>query len=182
MGGAQAVAPDHARHHFLAGAGFAFDDHGGVGGRDARDHLVNLHHGRRVADHLGFRHLFAGGLAALVAAGGLGALDGVDHHIQIEGLSDIVERAAAGGGHHGLHGAAAGHQNHCAERVAEAGGFQHVQSGAFIHVNIGDHDGVRFARVQPIERVAGGGNGVHQIPLRLERRLNGELQRRIVFH
>src|ERR1035437_9982621 len=49
--GAQAEAMDHARHQFLAGAGLAFDHHGGIGGGDAHHLLVNIHHGGRTADH-----------------------------------------------------------------------------------------------------------------------------------
>ena len=37
-------------------------DHGGVGGRGARDGLVDLHHGRRAADHLGFGQFLLFGL------------------------------------------------------------------------------------------------------------------------
>ena len=113
-------------------------------------------------------------------ARGFGALDGVEHHVQVEGLGDVVEGAAAGGRHHGLHGAAAGHQDHRAVRVLALGGFEHVQAGALVDVDIGDHDGVGVVR-QPLDGVAGGGYRVHRVALLFQGRLDGELERRIVF-
>ena len=53
-----AVAVNHPRDQFLAGAGFAFDQHGGVGGRGPRDRLIDLDHARRTADHFGLGQIF----------------------------------------------------------------------------------------------------------------------------
>ncbi len=150
-------------------------------GADARDGLVNFHHDRRVADHFGLGQFFLFGLGLAAVARGHGALDGVEHHVQVEGLGDVIERAAAGGGHDGLHGAAAGHQDHRAAGVLALGGIQDVEAGALIDIDIGNDD--RIGRIgQPLDGLAGGGNGVHGVSIRLEGRLDGELQCRIVFH
>ena len=44
------VVVDRVRDQLLAGAGLALDQDGGVGGRDAADHLVDLLHRRRAPD------------------------------------------------------------------------------------------------------------------------------------
>ena len=49
---------NHARHQLFAGARFAFDQHGGVGGRDVRNGFIDLNHTGRAADHLGLGQVF----------------------------------------------------------------------------------------------------------------------------
>src|SRR6185369_13024164 len=56
--GAQTIAPDHASHNFLAGAGLALDDYRGVGWGGPRNRLIDVDNPRRTADHLGFGQLF----------------------------------------------------------------------------------------------------------------------------
>ncbi len=68
--------------------------------------LVDLHHGGRAADHLGLRHLLGFDLFLFAAARRLRALDGLEHHVQVERLGDVVERAAARRRHHRFHRAA----------------------------------------------------------------------------
>jgi hypothetical protein len=124
----------------FAGAGLALDDHGGVGGSGPRHGLVDLHHGRRAADHLRLGQFLFFGFAPLIAARRLGTLDGVEQHVELEGFGDVIENAAAGSGHHRLDRAAAGHQDHRTERILALGGVQYVEAGALIDIDIGDHD------------------------------------------
>ena len=150
---------DHARHQFLAGAGLAFDEHGGVGGRDARGGLVDLHHGRRTADHVALGQFLFVGLVFLLAARRLGALHGFEHAVELERLGDVIERAAAGGRHHRFHGAAGGHEDDRAARILAPRRFQHIQAGAVIDVDIGDDDRIRLlaqaiAAPHPVEDTA----------------------------
>jgi hypothetical protein len=104
----------------------------------------------------------------------------VKQRIELEGLGDIFEGAALGGGHHGLHRPAAGHQDHGAARVLALGGIQHIQAGAFININIREDHWVRVV-AQALQSLTGGRHRVHRISLRLQRRDDCEIQIRIVF-
>ncbi len=148
--------------------------------RHARHGLVDLHHRGREADHLGLRHLFLFGFLLAAFAYGLGALDGIEHDVEIEGLGDVVERAAARGGHHGFDGAAPGHENYGTVGIVALGGIEHVEAGALIDVDIGNDDGI-FAIAQPLDGFAGGGYRIHRIALLFERGENRKLQAGIVF-
>ncbi len=178
---AHAEAVDHARHQVLTGTGLAFDNHRGVGGGRLGNGLINLYHSGRDANHLRLRQILFRGLIVGPVAGDFGARDGVQKDVQFEGLGNIVERPAAGSGHHRLNGAAPGHQNHRAQRVPALGGIQHVEAGALVDIDIGDHNRVGFVR-QTVDGVARGGNCFHLVPVSFQRGLNGELKRRIVFH
>ncbi len=91
------VVVQHARHQFLAGAGFPRDHHGEVGAREPGERAIDLLHRRRAADErqlLGFR---VGG-RALPAPPGLGKRPADDAYqlVQIERLGQVFERALFG--------------------------------------------------------------------------------------
>ena len=171
---------DHARHQFLAGAGFALDHHRGIGGRHAHHLLINLDHGRGAADHHALRQFLFLGFGFGIVARRLGPGQRVEQGVEFERLGDIFEGSAAGGGHHGFHRPAAGHQDDRAARVLALGGIQHVQAGALVDIDIGEDDRVGGI-AQTLHGLARGGHRVHRIPLRLQRREDGEIQIRIVF-
>ena len=140
---------NHAGDQFFAGAGLAFDQHGGVGGRHAREGLIDLDHARRAADHFCIGQIVDGGGLVLVLRGVqrfFGAADGLDHVRHFEGLGQIFECPAFGGRHHGFHAAAAGHQDHGAQWILFAGGVEDVDAGALVQINIGNDDGVGLGR------------------------------------
>ena len=64
--------------------------------------------------------------------------------------------------------------------IVALGGVQHVEAGALVDVDIGDDDGVGLA-AEALDGFAGGGDRIHVVAAGFERRLDGELQRRIVF-
>jgi hypothetical protein len=99
-------------------------------------HFVNLHHGGRAADHHALRQFLFLGFGFGIVARGLRPGQGVEQGVEFEGLGDIFECAALGGGHHGLHRPAAGHQDDRAARILALGRIQHIQAGAFVDIDI----------------------------------------------
>src|SRR5262249_48748150 len=141
---AAAEAVNHAGHQFFAGAGFALNDDGSVGGRDPGHGFVNLHHGGRAPDHLGLRKFFFLPFRFVFIAGGLGARDSVDHDVEIKRFGDVVEDAAAGSGHDSLHGPAAGHEDHGAAGILTLGGIENIKARTLVDIDVGDDDGKGF--------------------------------------
>ena len=133
---------NQASHQFLAGSGFAFDCHGGVGGRDARDFFIDLDHSRRAADHLAFGQFFLFGFLFGIVARGFGAHHRADHHIEVEWLGNVIESTAARGRYYGFHCAAPGHEDHRAKRILTLGCIENVQAGTLVNIDIGDDDRV----------------------------------------
>ena len=122
---AAAVVVQRARHHFLAGAGLAAQQHADVGGRDAADGLVDLLH-RRVPAHQRAELpdlLEAGaerGHLLGEAARGEGPLRQQQRLVEIEGLGQVVVGAVLHGGNRRLHRAVGGHDHDLRVRPAGA--------------------------------------------------------------
>ena len=64
--------------------------------------------------------------------------------------------------------------------IFSLGGFEHIEAGAFVDVDIGEDDGVGLF-AEALDGVAGGGGGVDGVALRFERGLDGELEVQVVF-
>ncbi len=116
----------------------------------------------------------------MLAHRGFGALHRVQHAVQLEGLGDIVERAALGGFHHRFDGAARGHQNHRALGILFAGSFQHVQPGALVDINVRNYDGIGVV-AQALQRFARRRHGVYRIAFQFQKGLDGISDGIIVF-
>ena len=134
-----------ARHHFLAGAGFAEDQHVGGGGRQGSDLLAQALHDRRAAEQPHVQLLAVGQRQAQAAV--------VQHQAaQVQGAAHAVEQMLAGegffqevvgAGTHGLHGqrhiAVAGDQQHRQLRVALLDLRQQLQAIQAGHADVADH-------------------------------------------
>ena len=174
---------NHARDQLLAGAGLAFDQHGRVGGRDPRERLIDLDHARRAADHFRIRQVVDGGGFVLILGRAqrlFGAPDGLDHLRHLERLGQILERPALGRRHHRFHAAASGHQDHGAQRVLFARGVQHIDAGALVQINVGDHDGIGLRR-QPLDRLARRADRLGLVALQLQHGHHGVPYRRVIL-
>ena len=145
-----------------------------------RTTFVNLHHGGRAADHYALRQFLFLGFGFGIVARGLRAGQRVEQGVPFEGLGDILECPALGSGHHRLHCPAASHQDHRAKRILALGGIQHIQAGALVDVDIGEDHRIGVV-AQTLDGLTSGGDGIHRIALRLQRRDDGEIQVRIVF-
>ena len=155
---------DHAGNELFAGAGFAFDEDGGFGGGDLGEGLIDFDHPGGGADHVGIGDVVDAGFFFVgFEEGGFGATDLFDHVVEVEGFSKIVECPAAGGGHDSFHGAAAGHENDGAVGVVFASGAEDIETGSFVDIDIGQHDGVIILG-ETNERFAGGADGVDGEP------------------
>ena len=181
--GAEAVGVEHVGDQFLAGAGFAFDEDERLGGCDARDGFVDVDEFGGGADHLGGEWIFGVDvLVVLVGAGGVfGAFDDFEEGVEFEGFGEIVEGAAAGGGHNGFHAATGGHENDGGVGVGGAGGVEDVDAGALVDVNIGDDDGVAIGG-EAGEGLGGGGDGLDGIAFEFEEGGDGGADGGVVFH
>ena len=110
--GARTVAMQRPRHQFLAGAGFAVDQHRDVGAGQTANGAEYLLHGRRLTDDLGgfafgFRVLYR--LAAVLIDGALHQVHGLIH---VEGLGHVFEGAALIGGYRTVQIGVGGHDDH----------------------------------------------------------------------
>ncbi|MNQ85387.1 hypothetical protein D3C85_1005480 [compost metagenome] len=124
--GAAGKVVQGARDQFLAGAGLALDQHGGVGRGDLADLAVELEHRRAGTDDADITIGIAGGSLVAAAAGAgafvrsrLGFLafledarDGLEHFVVIEGLGDVVDRAHLHRVHRRAQAGVAGHDQH----------------------------------------------------------------------
>src|SRR6185436_17937440 len=116
--GPVAVAVDGPGDQLLARPALALDEDGALAHRHAGDRLVDLRHGAGMADQhdrrvrVGVRRLPAVAVALELLDG---PLEGQLDLVELEGLGDVLERAALHGVHGGVHGAEAGH--HDVERL-----------------------------------------------------------------
>ena len=98
LAGARAVIVQRARHELLAGAGLAHHQHGHGGARQAADGAEHLLHRRRPTEELGNTRR-AARLAACLHAG-IGRAARERHGlVDVEGLRQVLERAALVGRH-----------------------------------------------------------------------------------
>ena len=155
---AQALRVDGARRQFLAGAGFAVDQHAAVGGRHQRNLLAQRLHGNAVAhDHAARLELLLE--FQVLAAQPLG-FDGVLQHDQRaldgERLFQEVEGAELGGAHRGLDVAVAGDHDDFGMVFALDQLLQRLQA-----VDAGQPD----VEQDHVERTCGAGVSRHSSPL-----------------
>ena len=154
--GARAVAVQGTRHQFLAGAGFAVDQHGGVGLREAADGAEHFLHRRRLAEDLR-RGLRLFGAAPVLALALLQrAADQFDRVVDVEGLGQVFERAALERGHRALQVGVGGHDDDragCGWRCCSC--LQQIQPGAAGHADVADHH-LRQVAGQRRQRLVGG--------------------------
>ena len=148
FGGAVGELVDGAGDDFLAAAGFAGDEDGGVGAGDAADELEDVLHGGRLADHG-----FAGGVGLgggargggfLGAQGLVGLEGGLDDRAEFVGEGGFAEEIVAAD----LHGLdedgsrrAAGSQDDEGVRVLEAEFLEQVEAGEGLGEQLGDDEG-----------------------------------------
>ena len=152
------VAVQHRRDQFLAGAGFAGDQHGRVGARDPPDRLVDLLHRRALADDQlarialaepgrQFQHLIAQTLVLEEA------LDRQQNLVQVERLGDVVVRSELHRLDRGRRAAVAGDDDHWqVNRSSRPSLTQHVEPAQPGHPDV-HHDQIRPHR--PLARQPG---------------------------
>ena len=142
---ARRQAVDRLRHHLLAGAALARDQHRGAAGRHLRDHLEHPVHGGGVAEQAA-RLLLPLQLAAQLAVGkgqlalGQRALDQQAQPLQVDRLLQEVVGAVAHRLHGNLHGRVAGEDDHPHGRVAFGDLLEKLVAGQARHAQIGDHE------------------------------------------
>src|SRR5262249_42329672 len=132
-----------AGHEFLAGAGLAENEDGGVGARDPADRLVDLLHRRASADkdvgrwrprRVILKHRRHG----QQAAGRTGACDHLLQRVVPEWLEQIVERAPLHRLDCQFRGSVAGDQDHRETGVAILDLIERLQAGRVRQVNVED--------------------------------------------
>ena len=154
-GGARTPRVDHVRHHFLAHAAFAGDEHARFRRRDERDFLEQRRHERAARDDLRRQNF----ILAITRRGGFGhargLLDGDEEFVQINRLGEIIDRAVA----HGLHSVAdvgvGGDEQDGQRGEPLSHALQRFQPGQPGHPHVGNHH-VRFLRLQNFKRALAG--------------------------
>ena len=134
---------DGAREEFFAGAAFAEQQHGGIGGGDALDLLADFADGSVFADDA--RKAVARGIffaedeifaQQFLLAGG--AVDEKFQVIEIDGFLEKIEGAFFHGGDGFFDGAECGEQNDRNGGVGLLGFAQHVEAGSAGHFQVGE--------------------------------------------
>ncbi len=134
---------DGARHHFLAGARFARDEHRGTARRHRFDHLAQVAHGLTAAYDAGQAVALFELLAQILVLGAQPALlEGRFEHVQqlfeLEGLADEIRGAALDGVDRVFHGAVAGDDDADDARVALQRRGQHFAAVDAGQAQVGD--------------------------------------------
>ena len=180
--GSRAVAMYHACDQFLARPRLAFNQYRRVFRRGQRDRLVDRDHSRRTADHLRLGQILGFNLVLVLdAERSLSPLHRVQKPVELKWFRQVIESAALGGAHHRLHGAPARHQNDGASGIGFARCPQYIQPGAFVQIDIGKNNRVRFF-LQPFQRLTGRRNSVHGIAFQLQKHNYRGPYRVIIFH
>ncbi|MCY1351773.1 hypothetical protein D9M69_380490 [compost metagenome] len=169
--GARRLLVNVARQHFLAGAGLAGDQHGGIAARHPCRQFEQLPASRFV------RH-------RTVAVDRQAALRVTRHqlqqHLGLERLDQVIGRALANRLHRALHRAERGHQQHRQLRVLRADAPKQLVAIHARHVDVADHQAEGLA-LQRRQRRLG---AVHrQVRMAAQRQGIGQrlAQRAIVF-
>ncbi len=155
-----------ARHDFLAGAGFAKDQHVGLGSGQGADLFAQASHGRRVAEQTAGQLLAVGqgqAQAAVVqhqTAQRQRAAHRVEQRLAGKGFFEEVVGAGAHRLHRELHVAMAGDQQHRQVGIAALQVGQQLQAVDARHADIADHHAVPVGRQTCLEgaRVLQAGN------------------------
>ena len=143
-GGARAVLVQCAGDELLAGAGLPGDEHRDARARQASDGAKHLLHRRRPSQQL--RHARrAGGLAAGRLAGAGGAPHQGHRLIDVEGLGQVLERAALVGGHCVAQIRVRRHDDDRQRRARVADAAQQLQPRGARHADVGDQHVRGFA-------------------------------------
>jgi uncharacterized protein YoaH (UPF0181 family) len=178
--GARAVLVQRARHQLLAAAALAGDEHRHVALRQAADGAEDVLHGRRLAEHLGHRHLR--GVAHRLAHALLHrAVDELHRLGHVEGLGQVLEGAALEGRDGAVEVGVGGHDDDRQLRQARLELRQQVQPRAAGHADVADQHLRLVAVVQRRHDVAGVGEAAHRELLARERLLEHEADRLIVI-
>ena len=183
---AAAVVMDGARQQFLAGAGFAADQHRGIALRHAGGHF------QHVEQHLrSTRDAFKSVLPIQAEAQAVhllhqsamlhGAVDHQHEFFVVDRLGDVVVGSGLHGGHGGLHGSKRGNHDHRRLRIQLANLLQQIHPGDAGHLQIGDQQrwNVLLHAPQRIIAVGGGGGGVASF---LELQLGDAAKAFVVVH
>ena len=153
LAGARAVPMQGARHQFLAGAGFAGDQHRHAGARQSADGAKHLLHGRRLAEQ--FRNAAARGFDI---GGHRGLLGGAAHQIHrlvdVEGLGQVFERAALIGGDRRVQIRMRGHHDDRQAGPRHLNFLQQFEPAASGHANVG-HQHVGSIGAQRRQHIVG---------------------------
>ena len=154
LAGARTVAMQGARHEFLAGARFAGDQHRHAGAGQPADRAKHLLHGGRLAEKLGD-----------AAPGGLdvdgdrrllrGAAHEVHRLVDVEGLGQVLERAALIGGDRRIQIGVRGHDDDRQAGPRHLNVLEQVEAAAPGHADVGH---------QHIGRVGAQGRQAHCRP------------------
>jgi hypothetical protein len=147
---AAVVLVQGAREQFLAGAGFAGDQHVAAGGRDLARHIQQLLHAAVAGDDAAASgegvELGAQGAVFPFQADFLQRLGhGLAHFVQSERLGDVVERAFLHGGHGGLQRGEAGDHDDFGVRVLRLAAAQEMHAIDLVHVQVGQDQVERLA-------------------------------------
>ena len=171
------------RDELLAGAALALDEHGRVGRRDARDHVVQLLHRVRRADQrpeapeaaqLGAQVL---DLVVQLAPARDVREDGPQAR-QLDRLGEVVDHALAEGVDRGIHRRVAGDQHDVGERHGRELGDQ-LRAVAVRQAQI-DQRQVWHALAQELTRLGEGGRRLHREAFLGEDFGDGFLEARII--
>ena len=165
---ARAVAVQRARHQFLAGAGFAVDQHRGVGGGQAADGAEDFLQGSALAEDLGHGADF---LVCTIVVRRLRNRPAHQFHglVDVEGLGQVFESAALEGRHGGIEVGIGGHDDHRQLGMALLHMAQQVEAVAARHADV-RHQHLRLlAAVERRQRVVGGAEGFRGNVLPAER-------------
>jgi hypothetical protein len=170
-GTAHGVLVDVAREHLFAAAGFAGDHHRRIGLRHPAGQRQQFAGAPVLGDHrsvLGARH-------RQIAA------DHVDQHIGVEGLQQVIGRAAAHRVHRLLHRAVGGHQHHRQIRIAAADALEQGMSIHLGHLHIAHHhaDALALQYVQRRRAVLG---RRHRVTGEFQRVAQGLTQTQVIFN
>ncbi len=155
-----------ARDQFLARPAFAGDQHGGVGGRNLCDLLVELEHGGAGPD----QDLALGddGPERTVLLGESPPLQATSHGCtkrhDVHRLGKVVRRPAGDGVHGGAWLGIGGYQNHGGVREFLGDRFENLQPAGAGHLDVAQHE-VKRAFAKPVKGLATVGNRHHVIAL-----------------
>ena len=172
LAGARRALVNVARQHFLAGAGLAGDQHGGIAARHPGGQFQQLAAGRL----LGHR--------AVILVQGQHAVGVARHQIEqrlgLERLEQVVGGALAHGVHRALDGAEGGHQQHRQLRLLLADGDQQLVAVHARHVHVADHQRVAVL-FQGQQRLFGILHGAEGVAAQLQGVAQRIAQRAVVF-
>ncbi len=180
---AWAEGVERLRDQFLAGAAFALDQDRGAARRDLPDAVVDLDHGRRVADEIFQSELLVELLAQLPVLGlDLARMERTHEDrlqlLEVERLGDVIVRAALHRLHGDLLGAVGGHENRHGRTRNRLRLAQHVEPFRAAHQPQVGQQHVDRLRLEHVHRR---GNVGREIDVELALEIAAQAVARVLF-